>query len=401
MITVNEAEQRINESYIKLESDTVDVEDSTGYILNEDVVADRHFPPYDRVTMDGIALNFDAIESGGSEFLVQEMLPAGSPAISLANRSDCIEVMTGAVLPEGCDTVIKYEDIEISGEGPSRSAKLVVEDITRGLNVHGRGTDRQIGDLIVQKGLLIGPAEIGILATVGKARVNVLKWPEPAIISSGDELVSVAETPEAHQIRQSNSYSVQAAMNQLGIKSTRYHFSDQRDQIVDGIKEIFTKHKLIILSGGVSKGKKDYIPEALEICGVEKVFHRVQQRPGKPFWFGRTEEGHFVFALPGNPVSTFMNFYRFIKPWLLRSAGMETRSYSAILQKDFEFSPDLTYFLQARIEIKNGQLHAIPEVGHGSGDLANLVDADGFLELPLGTSKYSAGEVFNYYPYRG
>ena len=222
-----------------------------------------------------------------------------------------------------------------------------------------------------------------------------------AIVSSGDELVSVDQTPEAHQIRQSNSYSVQAAMKQLGINSTRYHFSDQRDKIVSGMKEIFSKHKLIILSGGVSKGKKDYIPEALELCGVEKIFHRVQQRPGKPFWFGRTKDGHFVFALPGNPVSTFMNFYRFIKPWLFSSAGMNVQEYSAILEEDFEFNPDLTYFLQVKLDIRSGKMHAIPEVGHGSGDLANLVDADGFLELPLGNSMYKAGRVFSYYPYRG
>ena len=152
--------------------------------------------------------------------------------------------------------------------------------------------------------------------------------------------------------------------------------------MVTAIKKISETSKVIVLSGGVSKGKFDYVPAVLEEIGVRKLFHRVNQRPGKPFWFGASDKGVTVFALPGNPVSTYMCFYRYIKPWILKSMKMDLSPSSAVLAKDFKGPQGLTYFLQVNVKLENGKLMAYPDPGGGSGDFANLKNVTGFLELP-------------------
>ena len=156
---------------------------------------------------------------------------------------------------------------------------------------------------------------------------------------------------------------------------------------------------LLILSGGVSKGKFDFVPSVLESLGVHKLFHQVSQKPGKPMWAGKLGN-KFVFALPGNPVSTFMCFHRYVKPWILQSLGSKAIVTKAILGKDFSFKGDLTYFLQVKLSNVEGRLIAEPIVGGGSGDFVNLKVADGFLELPLGKNDFKANEVYNYFGFR-
>jgi molybdopterin molybdotransferase len=185
----------------------------------------------------------------------------------------------------------------------------------------------------------------------------------------------------------------------MGWKGTQYHLRDNKEILSSSLKEILDNHDVVILSGGVSKGKFDFIPDVMEDLGIKKLFHQVSQRPGKPFWFG-TGNRKVVFALPGNPVSTYMCFYRYVKPWLLKSLGVTERLPQAILSADFAFKPALTYFLQVRIAYESGKLMAHPDAGGGSGDFANLKNIDGFLELPLGGSSFKAGEVFPFIPFR-
>jgi molybdopterin molybdotransferase len=166
------------------------------------------------------------------------------------------------------------------------------------------------------------------------------------------------------------------------------------------VAELLSRFDVLILSGGVSKGKFDFVPNVLEECGVQKKFHEVSQRPGKPFWFGSTTSGKVAFALPGNPVSTFMCYYKYVNPWLIKSAGGNPTQHHAILEKDVSFQPKLTYFLQVRTTNIDGRLVARPVVGGGSGDFANLKDVTGFLELPPDRSTFSAGEAFPYIPFR-
>ena len=398
MVSVEEATGIIQSNLMTLNSMEVSLSESIGHVLDEDITADRDFPPFDRVMMDGIVINYESWQAGNKVFPVQEMLPAGSPKTTLNDPGSCIEIMTGAILPDGSDTVIPYEEVKYE-EGEPKTAEILSEELAPGANIHRQGLDRKQGDLLVRKGTSISPAEVAVMASVGKSRVEVKQWPKVALISTGDELVEVGEVPAEHQIRMSNSYSLQASLWEMGIPSEVFHIHDEKQALRDRMKSILEENPVVILSGGVSKGKRDFIPEILDELGIEKLFHRVSQRPGKPFWFGKSEQTT-VFALPGNPVSTFMCFYRFVKPWLISSAGLPDEDSKAKLSSDFEFKPDLTYFLQVNIAEKEGTVTATPIPGRGSGDFANLLEADGFLELPKGTATYEKGRSFSYFPFR-
>jgi len=395
MVSVSEAASIILSHPFIPEKEKVKIMHAVGRILAESIKADRDFPPFDRVTMDGIALLSKKFQDGIRSFEIKGILAAGKPRIALADPSGCIEVMTGAVLPEGTDTVVRYEDIEIS----NGRASIKIEQISRGDNVHFQGTDAGKDRALLTPGVRISPAEVALIASVGKSTVEVFAFPKTAIISTGDELVSIDQVPLPHQIRQSNAYAVQAALLELGCEADLFHVTDQKESLEKNLSAIFQHHELIILSGGVSKGKFDYVPQVLESVGVKKLFHQVTQKPGKPFWFGVSDH-QTVFALPGNPVSTYLCFYRFVKPWLMKSFGADEPFLSAILAHDFSFKPSLTYFLQVKIQEENGQRMAYPDPGGGSGDFANLKDVDGFLELPAEKTDFKKGEVFSFIPFR-
>jgi molybdopterin molybdotransferase len=189
-------------------------------------------------------------------------------------------------------------------------------------------------------------------------------------------------------------------MRTLNWSANHFHFPDNKDVLLKSLQKILNDHDVLVLSGGVSKGKFDFIPKVFEELGVQKLFHQVNQRPGKPFWFGASREGKTVFALPGNPVSTYMCFYRYIKPWILKSLGADTPALKATLAKNFSFVPNLTYFLQVMVKNEDGKLSAYPEAGGGSGDFVNLKNVTGFLELPPDRSAFASGEVFPYFPFR-
>ena len=401
MITVTEAYKIIRQVRLHLPDQLVDLPQSLGRILAETIVADRDFPPFDRVTMDGIAINYQQWESGQYEFAIESTQAAGAPASSLANLNCCVEVMTGAVLPEHCDTVIRYEDLEISDNHGARTAKIITGPNSFRQNVHRQGTDRRKGATILSPGRWLTAAEIAVAATVGKHQIKVRSLPKVAIISTGDELVAVKEKPLPHQIRGSNVVALQAAFKSWGIDALLFHLIDKKALIQKELERILSDFDMLVLSGGVSKGKFDFVPAVLEDLGVKKLFHRIAQRPGKPFWFGTAQNHRVVFALPGNPVSTFMCYHRYLKPWVDQQLGINNDPLNAVLAQDFTFTPDLTYFLQVKTTFdSSGILMAHPIEGKGSGDLANLVDADGFLELPQGQDEFKAGCLFPLYPYR-
>ena len=179
------------------------------------------------------------------------------------------------------------------------------------------------------------------------------------------------------------------------------HIPDDPEITRQKISECLQNYDVIILSGGISMGKFDYIPKALEELSVKKLFHKVQQRPGKPFWFGTNDNGVVVFALPGNPVSTFMCLYRYMMPWLKASMGLPfSENKHAILNTDFSFAPALQYFLQVKLNLDSeGHLLAEPVEGNGSGDFANLLDTDAFMELPLERNNFAKGEVHRIWPF--
>lgn len=395
MISSQEALEIILSHQITPGARKIPLNEAIGEVLAEDVFADRPFPPFHRVTMDGIAIQTSAWNRGQKTYSVQGIQAAGDPPMTLESDAHAIEIMTGAVLPEGADAVIKVEECEFA----DGQVTIDTDDVQPFKNVHQEGSDRVTGDLLLSSGSLIGSAEIGVLATVGSAEISVVDRLPIAIISTGDELVDVEQSPLPHQIRRSNVISIAAELRKLGYVSTDFHLKDQKEELTRRISEILETFPVLILSGGVSKGKFDYLPEVLSSLRVQKAFHRIAQRPGKPFWFGSSGR-NVVFALPGNPVSAYMCFVKYVRPWLAMTAGLAMPSAHAELKEDFSFAPDLTYFLQVKISQQGATIYAIPIPGHGSGDHANLADTDAFLELPRGREHFRTGEVFPLHLFR-
>jgi len=366
-------------------------------ILAEDIYADRDFPPFNRVSMDGIGLVFEEINTNRNSFVIAGLQAAGSPQMELGNPEKCLEVMTGAILPKNMDTVIPYEDISIK----DGIAKINFFPKIKGQNVHSQANDKKRGDLLIEKGQKLGPAEIGILASVGKNRVKIASLPRVAVLSSGDELLDVDQTPEIHQIRKSNVWALRTDLLKKGITPKMFHLLDSKENIKTTISSILKNFDVVMMSGGVSKGKLDFIPEILEELDVVKVFHKVKQRPGKPFWFGVYKNKVHFFAFPGNPVSTFSNFHRYFLPWFYKSLKAKSQPlFKLKLTEAFSFKKPLTYFLQVKIvQTKNG-LQAKPMMGKGSGDLANLLATDGFMVIPQNVDYCPAGSEFEYIAFR-
>jgi len=393
MITTADAQQIISAHAFDLGVEPVPFEQALGRILREDIVADRDFPPYDRVAMDGIAIRYQEYQKGIRTFDIEGIAAAGVPKKSWDKPNACLEIMTGAIMPEGLDTVIPYEQVHIQDQ----KATLMAEHnpVKAQQNIHFQGQDRKKGDVLIRPGRKLAAPEMGVCATVGKTMLQVSQRPKALILSSGDELVDMAQKPKAHQIRKSNVHRLRASLQNMHVPADIAHLTDDFDTIVKKLAGHLKSYDLIILSGGVSKGKYDYLPEALEQVGVEKHFHRVAQRPGKPFWFG-THDTTTVFAFPGNPVSSFMCMQQYLRPWLQKSMRQEAGPDTfAVLSEDVSFKPDLTYFLSVRVRTSaSGQWIAQPVKGHGSGDLANLLETNAFLVLPMGRDVYQKGEAY-------
>jgi len=396
MITVAKAKHIILENTQNFGIEEIPFLQAIGRVLKEDIVADRDFPPFNRVAMDGIAINHRFFEHGIRDFKIEGIQAAGNPQQTLVNAANCYEVMTGAVLPNNCDTVIRYEDVTIN----TLIATITVDKIKEGQNIHRKGSDKSKGTVLIKKNTIISAAEIGVLATVGKATVKVAKQSKVMIVSTGDELVDVNENPLDHQIRRSNVYTLVSLLNNLKIPAETAHITDEKSILKEKIESYLKQYDVLLFSGAVSKGKFDFLPEVLDELGVQKLFHRVSQRPGKPFWFGTTDNCN-VFAFPGNPVSTFVNCLVYFYPWYLKSTGLHSEEKTAVLAKNITFKPNLSCFMQVNLTSKNGQVYATPIQGNGSGDLASLVEADGFIELPKTEEiEFKKGSVFPILTYR-
>lgn len=393
MITVQEAIALISEQRMDYGTESIPLTQATGRILSENLAADRDYPPFDRVTMDGIGINYSAYANGQRVFKIESIAAAGAPFETLNDLSNCIEVMTGAGTPYGVDTVIRYEDLEINTEVGTAT---IMEGITVVLkqNVHFQGSDHLADKILLSAGTVLRSSDIGIGASLGHPHISVKKVPKTAIISTGDELVNIDQTPLPHQIRKSNVYTIKSKLKHYGIDANLYHLIDDKAEIKSNLGDIISDYDLVILSGGVSKGKFDYIPDILVELGVTKFFHKVKQRPGKPFWFGRTNDS-IIFALPGNPVSSFVCTKKYIEDWLCESLGILRIKPYAILADVVNFNPDLHYFLEVNIEYNDqGQILAYPNKGNGSGDFVNLTHVKAFLELPRGKDLFEAGEAY-------
>ncbi|WP_218598121.1 molybdopterin molybdotransferase MoeA [Polaribacter sp. NJDZ03] len=395
MISVKEALQTVLNSNQDFGVEEIPFIKSVSRILKEKITADRDFPPFNRVSMDGIAIDYIAFKNGQRGFKVEGIQAAGSEQITLQNPENCIEVMTGAVLPYNANTVIRYEDVTIV----DGIATINIDTINDAQNVHSKGKDGKTGDILIEENTLISAAEIGVLATVGKGTVKVARQPKIMIVSTGDELVGVDETPLEHQIRRSNVFTLVSLLERLNISSETAHITDDKPILKSKIETYLQEYDVLLFSGAVSKGKYDFLPEVFDELGVEKLFHKVAQRPGKPFWFGENRNCK-VFAFPGNPISTFVNCLAYFYPWYYKSVGVKVEEETAILNVDVSFKPNLTYFLQVKLENNNGQIIATPINGNGSGDLASLVKTDAFIQLPNDKTEFKKGAIFPIIRYR-
>ena len=400
MIEVSEADKIIQQAILPLPAVPVPLMKAGGRVLRQNIVADTDFPPFNRVMMDGIAVRFEDVANGIREFQIAGIQAAGAEQMQLQENGTCLEVMTGAVCPANADLIIPYEEVEI--DSADQKAKIGENDYVQGKNIHKQGSDNSKGDVLIEPGKVLGAPELAVAASVGLTEIQVSKNPFVAIISTGDELVDIGDKPLPHQIRRSNVYAIQAALQGYGISSSMFHLNDEPKELEEELQKVLDHHDVVLMSGGVSKGKFDYVPETLAKLGVQKQFHRIQQKPGKPLWFGVREDRKVVFAFPGNPVSTFLCFHRYFVPWLERSLGIRSQErQKAVLAEDFDIKTRLTYFLQVALEVDvKGQLLAHPKVGRGSGDHANLIVSDAFLELPANTFRFKQGEVFDVIPFR-
>ena len=377
-------------------TESVPFQQALGRVLAEAIYSDRDMPPYDRISMDGIAISFATYEDGSRSFTIAGTQGAGDSPIEITAPGECIEIMTGCALPSSTDTIIPYEDLSIE----HGIATIKIDKITRGQNIHYKGKDKRQHDELIPAGRIIDATVISVAATVGKTKLLVQKLPRVVIVSTGDELVDIDETPTDYQIRRSNNYTLWAVLQRYGIQADMLHFPDDRAHIELELSRCLKEYDVLMLSGGISMGKYDYLPVALQQLGVEKLFHKVQQRPGKPFWFGKHDKA-LVFAFPGNPVSTFMCLHRYMLPWLDASLGISSNTTYAVLAEDVTFTPALTYFMQVKlVSDTSGALLAVPVQGNGSGDLANLLETDAFMELPMERSNFMKGEVFKVWKYR-
>jgi molybdopterin molybdotransferase len=394
MITHEEAFRRVMLNAKEYGTETVPLLKSNYRILAEIIHADRDFPPFNRATKDGIAISYTSFEKGLTTFKIEGVLSAGMPQQQLNDANCCLEIMTGAVLPKNTDTIVMYEELEIKD-----GFVTILTEPKEGQNVHLQGSDKKKGSALLEKGMKITPAEIGILASVGKRKVLVNKLPKVTVISTGNELVAVSETPKPHQIRISNVISLQAALSTENITARHLHISDSKKIIAKKIKTALKENDVLILSGGVSKGKFDFIPEVMDDLGVEKVFHKVLQRPGKPFWFGVHEKLQtIVFSFPGNPVSTFVNYYTYFIPWFKNSIGLGYSDQFVKLQNTVSNNSGLTLYNLVKIYWENGTMFAAVIENNGSGDLTSLTDADGFVCLPPRETLYNEGELVQFIP---
>jgi molybdopterin molybdotransferase len=391
MISVTDALQIITAQAKPFAIEKVDSLQSTGRILAQSVVADRDFPPFDRATMDGIAIGSRAFGQDVRQFRITDMQPAGHPQKQLTNRGNCIEIMTGAILPIGADVVIRYEDLTITGD----VAYVNLNEVTPYQNVHLQGSDKKAGELLVEAGVIITPAIVAIMASVGMATVLVYRLPKIAVCSTGDELVPVTEQPLPHQIRQSNSYMLLSGLQQEGITADKYHLPDEPEAMAAQMAKMITEYDVLLFSGAVSKGKFDFLPQVLQQLGMQTLFHSIAQKPGKPLLFGKFNNAALVFGFPGNPVSTWVCYQLYFKAWLYWSLNIPLPVCKAVLSKDIKFKPPLTHHVLVRVTNQDGQLNATPVNTSTSGDMVNLMQAEGFISLPADLEHFPAGSVFN------
>lgn len=348
MISVSEAIRLIKEHAIHSNSGEVSLMDALGCVTADHIVAPIDTPPFDNSAMDGYAFSFEHWDKTSPLKIVNE-IQAGTQSDYTLKAQEASRIFTGAPVPEGADTVIMQEKTQRSGD------LLTIADpnIHSNLNIRQQGSQSKKGDLAIPKDQLISPATISYLAGMGIEKIKVYKKPTVGIILTGKELVKPGQTLEKGQIYESNGIGLQAVLRNLHIETeSLLTVDDKKEELVPAIKKMM-HYDILILTGGVSVGEYDLVPESLEKCGVKKVFHKIKQRPGKPIYFGTHSKG-VVFGLPGNPAAVMSSFYFYIQLAVGQFMKRDLiKKIKLTLENEYSKKPGLTYFLKGKIS-ENG-----------------------------------------------
>lgn len=359
------------------------LEQAAGRVLAEPAFADRDYPPEPRSMRDGFAVR--AADLPGAFTIVGEVR-AGQPANCRVEPGEAVEIMTGASVPEGADTVVMIEHTTVTGDRMETSKTLEM-----GTNVNPRGRDAMAGALILNPGSRLGYAEIALLASIGVGEVAVYKRPRVAVLATGDELVELEVRPEPHQIRNSNSWSLAAQVVRAGGEAVVLPVAGDQLETTKSLIAEGLECDLLLLSGGVSAGKYDLVETALQSFGAEFYFDRVLIQPGQPCVFGQAQ-GVFFFGLPGNPASTMVCFEIFARAALELLGGIVEPLLpitGAQLKAPFRQKTGLTRFLPARLDAEG----LLTPIGwSGSGDIAAVTRANAYLVSDPDKAEYAAGE---------
>jgi molybdopterin molybdotransferase len=392
MLTYEQARRTVIEQVEKARGPrataSISVWDALGFVLAEDVKTDREYPPFDRSTRDGYAVRAAEVAPGATLRCMAE-IKAGDTVTDPLAPGTCVQIMTGAAVPMGADAVAMIE--HTNREGDSVRFESAAQP---GQNIVPRGSEAKRGETILSPGMRLGYAELALAAQVGAAQLRCASKPRIAILSTGDEVVSIDQEPGAFQIRNSNSVSLGAQVRLAGgepvlLGNVADRIDDLRERISRGLRE-----DALVLSGGVSMGKYDLVEKALKELGAEFYFHAVAIRPGKPAVFGKCGDT-FVFGLPGNPVSTMVTFELFVVPAIDLLSGAVARDLPLVearLGAALNEKQGLAHFLPARVEWRGAtpEVRALP--WQGSGDVAALARANCFLVVAADRGQVNVGD---------
>jgi molybdenum cofactor synthesis domain-containing protein len=390
VIPVGEALQIVLAHTPVLPSEEIDLQESVGRILAEDVRSDVEMPPFDRAAMDGYAVRADDVAEAPATLRVVAQVRAGQASELTVGEGEAIQIMTGAPVPPGATAVQPVEKTRALPDGRVE----ILTTVERGAHIAPRGSEGAIGDQVLARGDTVDPAAVAVLAAVGKARVRVGRRPTVSVLVTGDELVDVWDTPGRSRIRNSNGPAVLAQARWAGADARALGIvPDRADRIAEAVRAGFEADVLIV-SGGVSEGAYDLVEDVLARFDVGLLFTRVAIKPGAPLVFGRRGD-RLVFGLPGNPVSAQVTFDVFVRAALLRMQGARVVSRPTVeveLQGALRNASGRQAHLPARIRFEGGRFVAAPLASMGSADIVAHARANGLVVLEAARTRAEAGE---------
>lgn len=398
MLSVAQAQNLVLERTQPLPVVTMDLAPEVlGLILAEDVASDLDMPPYDKALMDGFAVRTADFAAGCVLRIIEEVTAGQTPRLPVG-PGETTQIMTGAPVPAGADAVVQVERTRMVED---QRVAIEQDSVRPELNIVRRGREMRLGQVALPAGTKLRPQDLGILATVGRASVQVYPPPRVAVLSTGDEIVDASQKPGPGQIRNGNGPMLAAQAARAGGKPVVQGIARDSREDLRALMDKGLQQDVLVLSGGVSAGKLDLVPDVLGELGVRPAFHKVEMKPGKPAFFG-SRGATLVFGLPGNPVSAFVCFELFVRPAIRRLRNEPSPCPSivrALLDSEFSYRTDRPTYYPARLtEQEEGRRQVVPVAWSGSGDLLPLTQANALMIIPRGEQRYSAGQALEVLP---